>query len=352
MHARTLMAVLAMAATCSPVAAREFTIVSRSGAWDQAQHQVYFAPFTFATGIAIDPQTWPGAAAPGGPSGIDSLREQVKSGSPAWDLVQMENEALQPACDEGLLEKLDWSAIGGREHYLPQGVSDCGVGAVIYTYVLAWDRDKLQGAPTWADFWDVTKYPGKRGLRRGARTNLEFALLADGVAPGDVYKVLRTSDGVDRAFHKLDQLRPYILWWQTPDESARILTSSEVLMTSAPNGRITLASRSDNRNFGMQWAGSLYAIDSWAIPKGSANRKQSYQFLYMAGTAAIQARMIPVAPYPGLAKGVNDFTPPELQPISPVAPANMGAGIPIDEQFWRENQDKLNQRFESWLSRG
>ena len=100
--------------------------------------------------------------------------------------------------------------------------------------MLAWDRDKFLRTPTWADFWDVAKYPGKRGLRNGVRGNLEIALMADGVAPGDVYKVLATSDGVDRAFRKLDQLKPYIVWWQTDAEAARILGSGDVLMTSAP----------------------------------------------------------------------------------------------------------------------
>ncbi len=95
---------------------------------------------------------------------------------------------LSIGCGEGLFEKLDWSAIGGKEHYLPQAVSDCGLGAVIATTVLAWDKDKLPVAPSWSDFWDVAKYPGKRGLHKGVRGNLEFALMADGVAPGDVYR--------------------------------------------------------------------------------------------------------------------------------------------------------------------
>ena len=137
----------------------------------------------------------------------------------------VDSDELATGCDEGLFEKLDWSAIGGKDHYLPQAVSDCGVGAGVASLVLAWDRDKFPATPTWADFWDVAKYPGKRGLHNGVRGNLEFALIADGVAPGDVYKVLATSDGVDRAFRKLDQLKPYIVWWHDDAEAARILAS-------------------------------------------------------------------------------------------------------------------------------
>src|SRR6185437_11415435 len=108
-------------------------------------------------------------------------------------VVSIPTDDLIAACEDGLLEKLDWSQIGGKDHYLPIGVNDCGVGAMLIGTVLAWNRDKLSGTPSWADFWDVAKYPGKRGLRKGAKGNLEFALLADGVAPGDVYKTLRAN---------------------------------------------------------------------------------------------------------------------------------------------------------------
>ncbi len=85
-------------------------------------------------------------------------------------------------------------------------MNDCGVGAIVYNFVLAYDGDKIKDdAPkSWADFWDVKKCPGKRALRKGPKTNLEIALMADGVPPADVYKTLATPAGVDRAFKKLD----------------------------------------------------------------------------------------------------------------------------------------------------
>ena len=50
---------------------------------------------------------------------------------------------------------------------------------------------------SWRDFWDVQKFPGKRGMRKTAKYTLEIALLADGVPPGEVYKTLATPVGVD-----------------------------------------------------------------------------------------------------------------------------------------------------------
>lgn len=349
-----------------PVSARELTLAIPSGQERAALHGIYLAPFSNATGIPVGVQTWDG--------GLDVLRAKEKPPAPrdqpadppadppapppaaapapeeGWDVALVSPAELQAGCDEGLFEKLDWSAIGGKDHYQSFAVSDCGVGGVVRSLVLSWDRDKFPGTPSWGDFFDVAKYPGKRGLKRDVRSNLEFALLADGVSAGDVYKVLRGSDGVDRAFHKLDQLRPYVVWWQRPDEAAQLLASGEVLMTSAPNGAITLANHTQRRNLGVQWAGGLTSVQSWAIVKGSPDRALAAQFLYFAGMPAIQVRMLPLLPYPGLAKGVNELAPPEQQLTSPTLPANLSAGLLADEGFWRENQDRLAQRFATWLA--
>ncbi len=342
MYARTLFAAGAMLlGAVTPVIARNFTIATQGGSLEEAQRRFFIKPFTDATAIPVREE--------GGAGALASLRSRKEGTPDTLDLVAVDPDTLTAGCDEGLFEKLDWTQIGGRDHYLPQGISDCGVGSALYAFVLAWDRDKFPATPSWTDFWDVTKFPGKRGLRRGPETNLEFALLADGVAPGDVYRTLRSPDGIDRAFRKLDQLRPYIVWWQTSSEAAKILGSGDVLMTSAASPAVIGASHTAGRNFGVQWNGSLSTLESWAVMKGSANLRQAYQFLYFAGSSAIQARFISVSGYGGVAKGANDGLPADTLAASPTAPANLSAGFAVDDQFWRDNRDKLTQRFNQWL---
>ncbi len=342
MPARTLLVALALLAACSSAAlARDLTVVARGKTTLDAVVQAIASPFTAATGIPVQLESRDG--------GLDTLRSQLKAPENTWDLVEVNAEELATGCGEGLFEKLDWSAIGGKDHYLPQGVSDCGVGAVLTTLVLAWDRDKFPAAPGWSDFWDVAKYPGKRGLYKGVRGNLEFALIADGVSPQDVYKVLGTSDGVDRAFRKLDQLKPYIVWWQTGAEAAHILSSGDVLMTTAPSGRIVMADRTDHRNFGVQWNAGLYQVESWAVAKGSPDLRQAQQFLYFAGMPAVEGRLFDSAGIAGLAKGANDGLAPEVQAFSPTAPANLNAAVRLDTGFWHDNLAKLQQRFDTWM---
>lgn len=325
--------------------ALDLAVALRTGAEEAALRTVYLRGFAAATGIGMNDLTWDGR--------LETLRDKVKSGAEPWDIAQVDAATLQPACEEGLLDKLDWAALGGKERFLPLAVSDCGMGAYVSATVLAWDRDKFQGTPTWAEFFDVARIPGKRGLFRGPRGNLEFALLADGVAPGDIYKQLRTAEGVDRAFRKLDQLRPFVVWWGAGNAAMDLLASGEVLMSSAPNAHVTAANAAQSggqapRNFGLQWAGGVARVHSWAIVKGAPNAAVARQFIAFAALPAVQARFLPFA---GLAKGVLDFVPAEAQAASPVQPANLAALLPADEAFWRENGEKLAERFNAWQAR-
>jgi putative spermidine/putrescine transport system substrate-binding protein len=339
MLARVLLAaVVGLAAW--PADTYALTIVTRGEATQAAVADAYVQPFTDATDIKVHQDSWDG--------NMDTLH--AKATESGWDLLEVDADQLAAGCGDGSFEKLDWSAIGGKDHYLGMAVSDCGVGATLHNTVLAWDRDKFQAVPTWADFWDVAKIPGKRGLAKSVRGALEFALIADGVAPGDVYKTLSNSDGVDRAFRKLDQLKPYIVWWQTPAEAAKILGSGDVLMTTTPSDVIAMANRVEKRNFGVQFTGSLYEPRSWAIIKGGPNLHEAQQFLYLTGAPSLEARLFRMCGEIGLAKGVNDWLTPDQQALSPTFPANTNAALRIDNGFWHDNLAKLRTRFDTWMA--
>ena len=346
MPARTFLAAVALftapviALSSALASSNDLTIVTRDNSLQRAIQSAYVQTFTAVTGTPVQQPVWEG--------GIDTLRTQAKATDDQWDLVLVDPDELATGCSEGLFEKLDWAAIGGKDHYQAQAVSDCGLGAVVVATVLAWDKDKLPVAPSWSDFWDVAKYPGKRGLRKGVRGNLEFALMADGVAPADVYKTLSTTDGLDRAFRKLDQIKPYIQWWSTEAEAARILASGDVLMTSAPSGPVATMAAKEHKNFGLQFTASLFELESWVIMKGSTSTRMAQQFLYFTGMPAIELRLLQHSGDGGLAKGLNDGLPPEFAAVSPSAPVNLAAGLRIDAAFWRDNLPKLRQRFDAW----
>ncbi|HYD32606.1 MAG TPA: ABC transporter substrate-binding protein [Azospirillaceae bacterium] len=339
-----LVASLTAGLLSTAVQARDLTVVSWGGAYQDAQKKVYFEPFKEAAGVPLLDEAWDG--------GIGVLRAKVEGGNAPWDVVQVESEELELGCEEGLYEKLDFSLIGGAASYLPEAVHECGVGAIVYNFVLGYDKDRLKESPTsWADFFDTKKFPGKRALRQGPKTTLEIALIADGVAPKDVYTVLATDAGVARAFKKLDTIKPDLIFWKAGAQPPQLLASGEVAMTSVYNGRIDAANKKDGKNFGIIWNGSLFTIDSWVILKGSPNKAASLKFLEYVGKAENQKNLPEHIAYGVTAKASSEMIDKARLADLPTAPENMANAVKVSDAFWIENLDKLTERFNKWAAK-
>lgn len=297
-------------------------------------------PYAKATGTALGEPAWDGS--------LDALRKLQAAHQ--VDLALVDGPTLEAGCRAHVLDRLDWSALG-RDRFLPQAATECGAGAWLAATVLAWDRDKVPGAPGWADFWDVAQHPGRRGLRRGARGNLEIALMADGIGAGDVYRTLRTAEGVDRAFRKLDQLKPYILWWDKPEQPAQMLAAGHVLLTATPTGTLLQTGDATHRAYGLQWQGSLMELQSWAAPQGAAHPAVGAAALLIAGDIARQADFARATGLGPTVRAAVDLLPPGARGASPTAPGNMQDALFVDEGFWTDNQERLQARFEAWAAK-
>ncbi len=188
-------------------ASEPLTVVDWGGIFQDGLKKVLYDPYTQQTGNQIILDTWQG--------GIGTLRAKLESGVSSWDVIEVEAEEEALGCQDGLFKRIDWSAIGDKADYIPGAATECGVGTILWNVGLAWNKDKTNEAPkSWKDFFDLQKYPGKRSLRRGPKYALEIALLGDGVEPGDVYKVLNTPQGVERAFAKLDTIKSSLIFWE------------------------------------------------------------------------------------------------------------------------------------------
>lgn len=142
---------LATALYTGSAAARDLTVVSWGGNYQDAQREIYFKPFSEKTGKPLLDESWDG--------GYGVVQAKVKAGSPNWDVVQVEAEELALGCADGLYEKIDWDKVGGKDKFLDSAVNDCGVGAIVWSTAIAYNADKLKEGPqSWADFWDVKKF--------------------------------------------------------------------------------------------------------------------------------------------------------------------------------------------------
>ncbi len=324
--------------------AAEITIVNFGGANGAAQKAAYIEPFKKATGNKIVMVEYNGEMA--------KLKAMVETKKVDWDVVEVESGDIGRACEEGLLEKIDINKVGKKSDFMPEALHECGVGAFVWSTVLAFNADKVKSAPkNWADFWNVAKFPGKRGMRKGARYNLEFALMADGVPTKDVYKVLETKAGADRAFKKLEELRPHIQWWEAGAQPPQFLVAGDVVMSTAYNGRIDSAQREGKKNLQISWAGSIYDFDYWAIPKGTPNKEIAEKFIAFASMPEAQKAYVSKIAYGPVNVKALKLLDAKILGGLPTSTGNAKDAVQNNLRFWTDHGEDLEQRFTAWAAK-
>ncbi|HWK43769.1 MAG TPA: ABC transporter substrate-binding protein [Stellaceae bacterium] len=342
----TLSAAVALAALAlaHPAAAADsLTVVSWGGAYQTSQQKAYFQPFAASAGLKVQEEEYNGE--------IAKIRAMVQSGNVSWDVVDVDTQTALQACEEGLIEKLDWSKIGDQSKFIEGTTTDCAVGTIVYSTIYAYDTDKMKTPPTSiGDLFDTAKFPGKRGLQKSPFVNLEFALLADGVAPKDVYPMLKTPAGVDRAFKKLDTIKKDVVWWEAGAQPAQLLASGEVVMSTAWNGRIFDAAKNQGKHFKIVWDGQVPDYDFWVIPKGGKKTDLAYKFIAYASDPKVMANQSKYISYgPTNVDALPNIAPDVLTDL-PTAPANTKTALVQDYFFWGDHGEELRKRFNTWLA--
>lgn len=340
-----------------PRGSQSLTVVSWGGAYTKSQVEAYHKPYTAKTGITINSEDYSG--------GLAEVKAQVEAGNVTWDLIDLELSDVVLGCQEGLLEALPLDSlppspagVPAKKDFLPGTLQECGVATIIWSTIYAYDKTKFPngGPETMADFFNAYKFPGKRGMRKGPKPNLEFALMADGVPANKVYEVLSTPEGVDRAFAMLDKVRADVLWWEAGAQPPQMLADGEVAMTTAYNGRIFNAVATENKPFEIVWDGQVWDLDLWSIPKGAKNKAAAIEFLkYSTDTQRLADQAAWISYGPARASsipliGKHAEAGIEMGPHMPTAPANFKNALQNDPEWWADHQDELNERFAAWLA--
>lgn len=347
----------AMSLGTSGAFANEVTVMSWGGAYTKSQVEAYHKPFTEKTGIKINSVDADNPAKP--------IKTQVEAGNVTVDVADVEYSDAVRLCDEGLLEPIDASILPdgadgtpASEDFIEGALTDCAVANIVWSTVFAFDTSKFEGdgPQTMADFFNVEKFPGKRGMRKSPKANLEMALMADGVPAAEVYEILATNEGVERALAKLESIKDDIVWWEAGAQPPQLLADGEVSMTTAYNGRIFNAAVGENKPFKIVWDAQILDFDLFVIPKGAPNKEGALEFIKFAtGTKPLaeQAKWISYGPArkssaPLVGKYQDGVT--DMGPQMPTAEANMGNALVNSFEFWADRDTELSERFNSWLN--
>ncbi|MFJ3466653.1 extracellular solute-binding protein [Pseudomonas sp. NPDC090201] len=210
---------------------------------------------------------------------------------------------------------------------------------------------KGQAPTTLADFFDLKKYPGKRGLRKAPQANLEWALMADGVPREKVYATLETEEGVARALAKLDTIKSQVIWWEAGAQPPQLLADGQVSMTSAWNGRIWAAQAKEKQPFKIIWDGQMYDIDVWAVPVGAPNKAKAMDFVRFATSSPVMADQSQYIAYGPTRTSAQSLVHADMKTHMPTDPQNFASALQVNSEWWGDHADELNERFNAWLAK-
>lgn len=333
------------------------TIVSWGGAYSDSQRMAYHQPYEDMTGTEI-------IQVPKSSVGLSQLRAQVEAGNVTWDLIDMDQGMALRACDDGIAERIDYDRLlkpapNGdlpSEDFIPE-LKGCLIPQILYSTVLGYNTEMFSGeAPdSVGDVWNLEAFPGKRSLMKQAWSNLEWALMADGVAPGRIYEVLRTPEGIDRAFAKLNEIKPRVIWWQEGAQPPQLLADKEVSIASGYNGRFFNAQVVEDQPIDIIWDGQLFIVDGWVVAKGRLTEevKRYLRFATDTQRLADQAKYISYGPARRSSAelvGRHVKTGIDMKPHMPTNPENLKTAIAKDSSFWGNYGDALAERFNAWLA--
>ncbi len=335
----TLALAVPLALAQAPVQARDLTVVNFGGANGDAQTAAFIQPYEKETGKKIIPVAYNGEQA--------KVKAMVQSKNVVWDAVEVETGDLGRGCDEGLYENIDWGSILNKGDLVRGALKYCGVGTFVWSTVLAYNADTLKTPPTgWADFWDVKKFPGKRGLRKGAHYNVEFALMADGVPHDKLYPL-----DIDRAFKKLDELKPHVsVWVENTGQFDVLLQNAEVDMMMDSLGRSTIA-KGKGLPVDYTMNDGLWQQSYWIVPKDAPNAENAMKLIAWMSQAQNEAEFVKIYPYGMPNKKSYDLMSAETKANIPTSPQNLPMQAQIDAAWWTANNEEVNRRWLDWYSK-
>ncbi len=368
--AKTLLASTALTVAAGAVASQDMAdsmvLVSWGVAYQNSQQKAYVEPY-----LEMNPDvsaTWDESSN----EAVAKLRAMDEAGNVTWDLVDVVAADAIRLCDEGLAMEIDHDEIlapgddgtPASEDFGDLIVSDCYIPQIVYSTTFGYRTDMVPegvSAPDGiCDVWDQETYPGKRSLERRPINNMEWALFCDGVAKDEIYEVLETEEGQDRAFAKLDTIRDDVIWWSAAAEPPQLLADGEAVMGTSYNGRWFSAIVEQDQPIGMLWDAQVFDLDGWIIPAGLPEDRLA-RVLDFVNFATDTQRLADQAAYISYGPARESSAPLvgehaelgiPMAPHMPTNPENAKNIFVYNYEWWADYRDDLDAKFQAWLAQG
>ncbi len=363
-----LMSLAALLVAPSMATAAEVNVVSWGGAYTDSQKKGYGDPYQEMSGVQVNWLDYQG--------NLDSIKAQVESGTITYDIIDVFAKDTITGCDEGYFVEFDFDndfppapdGTPASEDFFAPMPSKCAVGNILYSWNYAYNTDNInfpgRYPTTIGDFFDPSTFPGKRSIYGSAMSNLEIALVADGVPASDVYEYME-DNGIDRALDKLTALcedpKGGCIFWSAGAQPPEQLVSGEVIMATGWNGRHFNAIINEKSPMKMVWDAQILDYEYFALVNGGPNQADAMEALkYFTSSEGLagSAKHIAYAPFRVSSLDVITDNEPwfyseeagavEIMPHMPTAPVNTKNYILMDPIFWADNETEINDQWDAW----
>ncbi len=340
--------------------AADITVTSWGGAYTASQQKAYGESWEAKTGNKIHWESYNG--------GLGEVRAMVEAGNPTWDIVDVLPDQIRTGCDEGLFVEipddrfiLDANGTPLDDDLMVPRPNDCAIPQIFWSYMPFYQEGTFSGEQpdSLADFFDVEKFPGKRGIHTWPQALIEMALYADGVAIADLYDVMDTEEGIDRAFAKLDTLKDHVVFWSSGAKPLELVSSGEVAMSLAYNGRVGAAILSEGAKFVPIWDGQVLEEEWLAVIKGTPNLEAAIDFAMHASAPEQQAGQAKWINYGPMRQSGLDIiaanepwfnTGANVMEHMPNRAEVMPNSIFANPDWWADNGSEISERFTAWMA--
>jgi len=323
-------------------AADAVTTMGWGGEWDERISAAYYKPFSERSGTPVNiiPYSTPKVLA------------MHEAGKMEIDFIGGAGLDTPMFIEKGVAAPIDWSVVD-KSALTPNQLKygDYAIGSSTLSYVMVYNKERWPGEDhpkSWADFWDVERFPGPRSFGRyTAYPTIEFALLADGVPIDKLYPL-----DLDRAFKSLDKIKPHIVsWWESGGQQQQMMEDREVDLLYVWNGRGLVTIRDRGAPYQFVWNQAAYQgeVEAWLLMKGGPNPVGGMQIMNWLGRAEPQAAFAKAMYYGPTNMKAFDLIEPDLAKLLPSYPENLKPQFAIDWEWWAKNYDTTQKRFEEWL---
>jgi len=330
---------LAICLLASGALADTITVGNYGGAWGEALSKAELQPIAKEMGITVKEVSY---------SSLNEVKLQVEAGAVEIDVADLAAQDCVFGAEQNLFEPLDYNVID-TTGIDPNLIREYWVGGPsYYSTVLAWSTKAFGDNPpqSWADFWDVEKFPGTRALYNSPYSMVEVALMADGVPLDQIYP-----PDLDRAFKKLKEIKPHIdVWWTNGGQSAQLLADGEIDILPMWNGRVSIVIK-DGAPADFTFNQGILGVDCLAVPRGSKNKDLAMKVINRILAPDLQANLpqyIDYGPVNAKAFETGKISEADAKAINS-SPPNVKTQLTANDDWWGPNLPNVQSRWDRFL---